>query len=271
MNGYAREHLAYFREHNQPSSRASSPKRGCRPRRCAARVTDQQTVDGTFVDGTYFLVLGLKPAIGRLIGPNDDRPGAASAVAVISWQWWRNRFESRPIRSRQPDRGFENLLAAVLPVVGVAPRGFVGFQPWLPEDAWMPLAMQPVVHHPRNAQDQPPLILVARLKPDVTIHRARSEMTVLFHQLGHDEIRTSDNVLRKIEFFLEPAGSGLSQLRDLYAKPLVVLMAVVGLLLLIACTNLAAMLLARGAARQRETRAAGVAGEQAGSAWGARC
>jgi putative ABC transport system permease protein len=247
MNGYGKEHLAYFREHNHVLAGIVA-EAWLPPTQVRGAAADQQTVDGTFVDGTYFPVLGLKAAIGRLIGPADDQPGAASAVAVISWQWWRNRFHLAPsVLGSQIV--VENLPVTV---VGVAPRGFVGFQPWLPEDAWMPLAMQPVVHHPRNAQDQPPLILVARLKPGVTIDRARSEMTVLFHQLGHDEVRTSDNVVRKIEFFLEPAGSGLSQLRDLYAKPLVVLMAVVGLLLLIACTNLAAMLLARGAARQRE-------------------
>lgn len=247
MNGYARQQLDYFREHNHVFSGiladAWIPLTEAR-----AAAADQQPVTATFVDGTYFPVLGVKPAIGRLIGPQDDRPGAASAVAVISFEWWRSRFHFDPgILGRQ-------ILVENLPVtvVGVAPLGFVGMQPWFPEDAFLPLAMQPVVHHPRNAADQPPLTLVARLKPGVTIGQARSEMAVLFHQLGRDEVRTSDNVLRKVEFYLEPAGAGLSQLRDLYGKPLVVLMIVVGLLLLIACTNLAAMLLARGAARQRE-------------------
>ena len=247
VNGYARQHLDYFREHNHVFSGIMAdawiPLTEAR-----ASAAGQQPVTATFVDGTYFPVLGVKPVIGRLIGPEDDRPGAGSEVAVISFEWWRNRFQFDPgVLGRQ-------ILVENLPVtvVGVAPRGFVGMQPWFPEDAFLPLAMQPVVHHPRNAADQPPLTLVARLKPGVTIGQARSEMTVLFHQLGHDEVRTSDNVLRKVEFYLEPAGAGLSQLRDLYAKPLVVLMVVVGLLLLIACTNLAAMLLARGAARQRE-------------------
>lgn len=247
INGYARQQLDYFREHNHAFSGivadAWIPLTEAR-----AGAADQQPVTATFVDGTYFPVLGVKPAIGRLLGPQDDRPGAGSAVAVISFEWWRNRFHFDPgILGRQ-------ILVENLPVtvVGVAPGGFVGMQPWFPEDAFLPLAMQPVVHHPRNGVDEPPLALVARLKPGVTIGQARSEMAVLFHQLGRDEVRTSDNVLRKVEFYLEPAGAGLSQLRDLYAKPLVVLMIVVGLLLLIACTNLAAMLLARGAARQRE-------------------
>jgi predicted permease len=247
MNGYAPNHLAYFRAHNHVFSGmiAEAPFPATEVRGAAA---DQQTVEGTFVDGTYFPVLGVKPAIGRLIGPEDDRAGAGSAAAVISWEWWRNRFHFDPsIPGKQ-------ILVDNLPVtvIGVAPRGFVGLQPWYPEDAWMPLALQPVVHHPRGPGDVTGLTTVGRLKPGVTIGQARSEMTVLFHQLGRDEIRTSDNVLRKIGFFVEPAGAGLSQLRDLYAKPLLVLMAVVGLLLLVACTNVASMLLARGAARQRE-------------------
>jgi predicted permease len=116
----------------------------------------------------------------------------------------------------------------------------------------MPLAEQAVVHPPRGAGDVFPEAIVGRLRPGVSINQARSEMAVLFHQLGRDEVRTSANVLRKVGFYLEPAGAGLSQLRDQYANPLTVLMIVVGLLLLIACTNVAAMLLARGATRQHE-------------------
>jgi predicted permease len=247
INGYGANHVAYFREHNHVlwGMIAEAPFPATEVRGPAA---DRRPVEGSFVDGTYFPVLGVKPVIGRLIGPEDDRTDAGSAVAVISWEWWRDHFNFDPsILGRQ-------ILAGDFPVavIGVAPRGFAGLQPWYPEDAWMPLALQPVVHHPRGPGDVMSLTTVGRLKPGVTIEQARSEMAVLFHQLGRDEIRTSDNVLRKIGFFLEPAGAGLSQLRDLYAKPLQVLMAVVGLLLLIACTNLAAMLLARGAARQRE-------------------
>lgn len=247
LNHYGANHVAYFREHNHVfSGMIAEALLPPTPVRGAA--ADQRPVEGTFVDGTYFPVLGVKPVVGRLIGPEDDRAGADSMVAVISWEWWRNRFNFDPsVLGKQ-------ILADNIPVtvIGVAPRGFVGLQPWYPEDAWMPLALQSVVHRPRGPGDVVGLTTVGRLKPGVTIEQARSEMTVLFHQLGRDEFRASDNVVRKVGFFLEPAGAGLSQLRDLYAKPLLVLMAVVGVLLLIACTNLAAILLARGAARHRE-------------------
>ncbi|HEV2444493.1 MAG TPA: ABC transporter permease [Candidatus Sulfopaludibacter sp.] len=247
MNGWGAPHLAHFREHNHVFSGviAESMIPLTEVRGAAG---DPRAVTGTFVDGTYFSVLGVRAAIGRLIGVEDDRAGAGSAVAVIGWQWWRDRFYFDPgVLGRQ-------ILVEKTPVtvIGVAPRGFVGLQPWYPEDAFLPLALQPVVHHLPGSGDGTPRAIVGRLKPGVTIEQARSEMTVLFHQLGRDEVRTSDNVLRRVGFYLEPAGGGLSQLRDLYARPLVVLMAVVGLLLMIACTNLAAMLLARGAARQRE-------------------
>lgn len=247
MNGWSPAHLAHFREHNHVFSAliAESLIPLTQVRGASA---DVQAGTGGFVDGTYFSVLGLKPAIGRLIGREDDRAGAGSAVAAISFEWWRNRFHFDPsILGKQ-------IVVESVPVtvIGVAPRAFVGLQPWYPVDAWMPLAEQAVVHPPHGPGDSYPEAIVGRLRPGVAIDQARSEMAVLFHQLGRDEVRTSANVLRKVRFYLEPAGAGLSQLRDQYAKPLTVLMVVVGLLLLIACTNLAAMLLARGAARQHE-------------------
>ncbi len=247
MNGWSPTHLAHFREHNHVFTAliAESLIPLTEVRGASA---DAQAGTGSFVDGTYFSVLGLKPAIGRLIGPGDDRAGTGSAVAVISFEWWRNRFHLDPsILGKQ-------IIAGSVPVtvIGVAPRAFVGLQPWYPADAWMPLTEQAVIHPPHGAGDSFPEAIVGRLRPGVPIGKARSEMAILFHQLGRDEVRTSANVLRKVRFYLEPAGAGLSQLRDQYARPLTVLMVVTGLLLLIACTNLAGILLARGAARQHE-------------------
>src|ERR1019366_8884343 len=95
------------------------------------------------------------------------------------------------------------------------------------------------------------LTLLGRLKPDVSIEQARAEMTVLYRQTVADDKSGGARFLRVMKFEMEPAGAGLSGVRDQYARPLLVLMAVVGLLLLIACTNVASLLLARGAARQR--------------------
>jgi hypothetical protein len=103
---------------------------------------------------------------------------------------------------------------------------------------------------PRNTQLQ----LVGRLKPGVSLEQAHAELAILDHRTILEEAKTSTNPFtREIVLDLEPAGAGLtSRMREEYAKPLVVLMAVVALLLLIACANVASLLLARGAARERE-------------------
>src|SRR5205814_1492143 len=117
------------------------------------------------------------------------------------------------------------------------------------------LAMEPMIrrHSYTTSARNWWLQLVGRLRPGVSIEQARSEMAVLYRQAIEDESMTHDDPsLRTWKIDVEPAGAGLARLRDRYAKPLLVLMAVVSLLLLIACTNVASMLLARGAARQKE-------------------
>ena len=201
-----------------------------------------EKVDGAYVDGRYFPVLGMQAAIGRLIGPDDDRVGAAaSAVAVLSWSYWNGRFRADPAILGK------RIFVQDVPVtiVGVGPRGFEGWQVGSRRDVWLPLAMAP-----RNTQLQ----LVGRLKPGVSLEQAHAELAILDHRTILEEAKTSTNPFtREIVLDLEPAGAGLtSRMREEYAKPLVVLMAVVALLLLIACANVASLLLARGAARERE-------------------
>src|SRR6266851_7302125 len=140
-------------------------------------------------------------------------------------------------------------------VVGVTAREFFGLQVGARQDVWLPLAMERIIRRPSysNYARNKWLSLVGRLKPGVSIEQARAEMAVLYRQTIEDESKTNDDPsLRDWNFEVEPAGAGLSRLRDRFAKPLLGLMAVVGLLLLIACINVASMLLARGAARQRE-------------------
>src|SRR5712672_4104360 len=140
-------------------------------------------------------------------------------------------------------------------VVGVTAREFIGLQVGARQDLWLPLAMEPMIRrrsYTASARNWW-LLLVGRLKPGVSIEQARAEMAVLYQQTIEDEFKThGDPSLRKWTIEVEPAGAGLSRLRDQFAKPLLILMAVVSLLLLIACANVASMLLARGAARQKE-------------------
>ncbi len=203
---------------------------------------EPQTLQGGYVDGTFFAVLGVKPAIGRLIGPADDHVGDPSAVAVVSWSYWKSRFNlDLAILGKQ-------IIVEDVPVtvVGVTARKFSGLQLEFRQDVWLPLAMEPIVLRPGSARSS--LWLVGRLKPGVSIEQAHAEMAVLWEQS-----RTTNNpFIRKMKLEVEPAGAGLSRLREEWAKPVLLLMAIVGLLLLIACTNLASMLLAHGAAREHE-------------------
>jgi len=206
-----------------------------------------ERVDGGYVDGNFFPVLGMRAAVGRLIGPEDDRVGAdTSAVAVVSWSWWNSRL--------QGDRGVlgKRIFVQDVPVtiVGVAPRGFEAWQVGTHRDVWLPMAANPARGTSRNVT----VALVGRLKPGVSLAQAHAELSGLDHRLVVEQARTGTNPYTiELVLDLEPAGAGLtSRLREQYGRPLAAMMAVVGLLLLIACTNVASLLLARGAARERE-------------------
>ena len=183
-----------------------------------------------------FPALGLQPALGRLIGPQDAAGGAAP-VAVVSWSYWKTRFNLDP----KVVGATIKINGTVATIVGVTPRAFIGLQPGV-----MPAIYVPVTR-PMG------LGLLARLKPGVTIEQARAEMTVL-QQPRLEELakRSGDPKWLQSKMFLEPAGAGFSALRDRFATPLRILMMVVGLILLIACTNVASLVLARGAARRHE-------------------
>ena len=139
-------------------------------------------------------------------------------------------------------------------VIGVAPRSFIGLEVGSRPDLWVPTAMEALVQQPsRRASGDLSIKLMGRLKPGVSIDQARAEMAVL-DRWRVEELAKDRNApfLRQFQIEVEPAGSGFSALRDRFATPLFVLMAVVGLLLLIARSNVASLLLARGAARQQE-------------------
>ena len=206
-----------------------------------------ETLYGESVAGNFFQLLGLKPALGRLIRPEDD--SARTPVAVVSWSYWQSHF------NRDAGIAGKRLVVDDVPVtiIGVTPREFSGLQPGMQFDLWLPMPVQEMIN-PGALSGLGSLRLVARLRPGVSLAQARAEMAVLFPFTLEERTRASnDPVMRRLRFSVEPAGTGLSTpLRDRFAKPLVALMAVVALLLLIACTNVAGMLLARGATRERE-------------------
>jgi predicted permease len=207
---------------------------------------EPETVRGGFVSTNYFSTLGVNPLLGRLIGPEDDNPGSPASVAVVSSSYWQNRLHSDPaIVGRQISNADQ-----ALTVIGVAPKGFVGLEPANRQDIWLPLT----AHQPRNATTAKYwLKLAARLKPGASISQARAEMNVLWRWTQEEEFKANDDrTVRDWRIEVQPAGTGLSHLRDQFGKPALALMAVVALLLLIACANIASLLLARGATRRRE-------------------
>jgi putative ABC transport system permease protein len=228
----------HFRDHNHVFSALIGTSIDNRARLVAEGLEPLSGIS-EFVTGNYFVDLGVKPAVGRLIVPEDrpDRP--EGAVAVISWSQWINRFHQDPgILGRR-------ILVQDVPatIIGVAPPAFVGLRVEAKTDVWLP----------QKPTEQSRLVLLARLKPGVTLEQARAEMAVLYRfTIGERAASSKDPLVRQLSVQVEPAGNGLATVRDRYGKPLTVLMTVVGLLLLLACVNVASMLLARAAGRERE-------------------
>ncbi|HUI58419.1 MAG TPA: ABC transporter permease [Bryobacteraceae bacterium] len=212
------------------------------------RGSEAERVDGVCVTGNFFPMLGVKPAMGRLFGPEDERMNAPSPVAVVSWAYWKDRFNLDPaiVGRRITVEGFP------VTITGVAARGFRGLIADNPQDMWLPLALLPSLA-PQASVERSNVMLVGRLRPAAGLGQARAEMTVLFRQAVAEEPASRAKVfLSAMQFEMESAAGGLSRARDEFARPLVVLMGVVALLLLLACANVAGMLAARGAARQHE-------------------
>lgn len=249
LNLYPWKHYERFREQNHVFSdlMATVPGRF----QVTGATVEPEVVDGMFASDNFFDGLGLRPAIGRLIGPQEDQIGSAgAAAAVISWSYWRSRFNLDP---RVLGR---SLVVNDVPItiVGVAPREFFGLQLGMDPPLWLPVALEPVMQKPsRLADGSSSASLVGRLKPGVTMEQAQAEMRVLDRaRLADLEARMQDAQWRHVTLDVEPAGAGLSVLRERFAGSLLLMMSAVGVLLLLACVNVASLLLARGAARRRE-------------------
>jgi predicted permease len=203
-----------------------------------------------FVSGNYFNVLGVTAALGRLFTDDDNRTPGGHPVAVLSYDLWRDRFGADP-----GILGAKVLVGELpLTVIGVAAPGFHGVEVERHAEVWVPATMSGMsLSSPNNWW----LMLVARRQPKVPVRQVQAAMNVLMAQHLHTVYPSFYNAAmrkRALEQRLEvrEASVGLSGLREVFGRPLTVLMIAVGLVLLAACVNVANLLLARGAARRKE-------------------
>ncbi len=209
------------------------------------------------VSGNYFEVLGVPAAIGRTLSPAEDRIQDGEPYAVLSYEYWQRRFGG--------DASVLNRAIEVnghpMTVIGVAERGFLSFDPMSPADIFVPLCMKTVVTptwDDRGRRNSIWLQIFGRLGPGVDSRRAQSAMSIPYHGVLEGDLKAvgaPQDYWKKYfanSIVLTGASKGLGSFNEQFQKPLYVLLAMVGTLLLIACVNIANLLITRAAARHKE-------------------
>lgn len=220
-----------------------------------------ERVNAELVSGNYFQALGIRPAVGRVFSPeSDDRIYKGHPSIVLSHPYWLRRFRADPRVIGK------KILVNNYPmeIVGVSAAGFAGLDPASSPDIRVPILMAPIMTpgHDELANRRSQWIqMFGRLKPGYTVESARASLQPLFHQILRQEVvepalsmltqHDRDQFLKRTAL-LEIAAHGYSGLRQQYSTALVVLICMAGLILVIACSNVASLLTARAVARQKE-------------------
>lgn len=213
-----------------------------------------EAVDLKWVSGNYFTALGVPAATGRLLIPADDPQPPGVAVTAISEAFWTRRFGRDPAVIGRGVR----LRGTTFVIVGVVGRGFTSETPGESVDLWMPLTSQPgAPGFLWNGHSSTWLRVLARRRPGVDLAQARAALDSAYVRV-RDDIAAKADTAKVRESALASrldvaeASRGVSRMRDTLATPLIVLMAIVGLVLLVACANLATLMLTRAVARRPE-------------------
>ena len=218
----------------------------------------ENTIPGVYASGGYFATLGVRPAAGRLLAASDDVRGC-SGVAVLGYGYWQSHYAG----AESAIGSFIRLNGYSFPIVGVAQRGFSGIDIGTSLDVAIPICAEAILDGKDSSldiRDDWWLGMMGRLKPGTSVEQAGAGMKALSQPLfgavvPQDWPSKYQDMFRKYTFAVLPAATGAGgpfALRAYYRQPLEILMFVVGLVLLIACANIASLLLARSAARQKE-------------------
>jgi predicted permease len=218
-----------------------------------------ERVSGEFVSGNYFPVLGIKAALGRLFTAEDDKIQGGHPVAVLSYGFWQRRFAGSPgvIGQKLIINGFP------FTVVGVIQPGFSGTDPGSAPEVRVPVMMSRklTAYLDLNNRRVRWVTVFGRMKPGVSLPEAKASLQPFFHQILQMEVKQKEfakaspymkQQFLKMSMDVLPASKGRSYMRRQFSEPLLVLMATVVLVLLIACANIANLLIARATSRQKE-------------------
>jgi len=249
---FSSDNYAYFRNHNESFTELCAFQSTWNHLKIQLAGSGERPAlaYGRLVSGNFFSFLGLSAEVGRLFSPDDDRSGASPAV-VLNYAYWVRKFQMDPsIVGKVVEAN-----GTAFKIIGVAPRAFSGVKYDHP-DLWIPLAFQPQLMATNTYADDPQIYwlnFMARLKPGVSLRQAQAVVNAQLKQiLAMRAYRETPEQIANSYIELAPGAGGISFLRATYSAALQVLAAIVGIVLLIVCANVANLLLSRSATREKE-------------------